>query len=259
MNHPEIALLLEEFPVQNHLGRKTPHLHEVNRDCGQAVKHDLTHRRLIVRDDSEVPPRLEFLRLGGSGQLDELHVELTVQNQIDLLRLHYLRCDLGVELVWYLVLFAETGHGLGDHGVVQTGKLDDNIQLRNLLQFLDTHRETIVSIVLKILIDSPIVTRELRQIVVHDYELAVGDPPQRLQDTFPGLGIQREMRGDDIVVELAQILIDIIFKKIDLLVVQVDRDVRLAADRVVERVVSICLVLLNLSKRRSTRICRLLV
>ena len=45
------------------------------------------------------------------------------------------------------------------------------------------------------------------------------------------------MRGDDIVVELAQILIDIIFKKIDLLVVQVDRDVRLAADRVVERVV----------------------
>ena len=45
------------------------------------------------------------------------------------------------------------------------------------------------------------------------------------------------MGGYDIVFELAQILIDIIFEKIDLLVVQVDRDVRLAADRVVERVV----------------------
>ena len=68
-HHPERAVNLDEFSVQDHLRRQPSHLVEIGRNCGEPAKDNLVHVELVVGDDEDVAANLQtaFLNLAGEG------------------------------------------------------------------------------------------------------------------------------------------------------------------------------------------------
>ena len=124
---------------------------------------------------------------------------------------------------------------LANERIIETRRFGDDIEPVLFPEFFQRLHQPFVDVIGKVLIYDTVVAGKRIEAPVEQDELAVRNPHQRLDRTPLRGFVERKVRGDDIIIELVEVFVDIVFEQVDLLVVQTDSDLPPCSDRRGER------------------------